>query len=302
MSQDLDINSLLVRDADNFFGIDPELATFERARFVVIQAPFEKTVSYGGGTSAGPSAMRTSSQHVEFYDEDLEDTPMLEHGVATTAELDCNCDGEEINQRIYQVAKQVVAAGKIPALVGGEHTVSFGNVKACWEKYSDLSVLHFDAHSDMRDTYMGQKWNHATAAARINELCPITQVGIRSREHGKETGHPDRPVVCYPAHKFRRGGQWFDDVINNLSEHVYITVDVDGFDPSVMPGTGTPEPGGLDWWTVIDLIHRACREKTVVGFDVVEVAPMEGTQQTEYAASKLLAKLINYTAAYTDWK
>jgi len=297
----LDIPSIIVTDDDNYFGVEPKKATFEAARFVVIQAPYEQTVSYGSGTGAGPRAIRTASQHVEFYDDELDDTPILKHGVATTEELDCDCDGEEINNRIYQVAKQVVAAGKVPVLIGGEHTVSFGNVRACAEKYKGLSILHFDAHSDMRDTYMGQKFNHATAAARMNELCPITQVGIRSREHGREFGHPDRPVTCFPAFKYRRQGEWFDDVIKSLSDTVYITVDVDGFDPSVMPGTGTPEPGGLDWWTVIDLIHRTCQEKTVIGFDVVEVAPLEGTQQTEFAAAKLLAKLVNYTAFYRKW-
>jgi agmatinase len=299
---DLSIDSLLVRDGDNYFGLEPKLAAFERAGFVVIQAPFEKTVSYGHGAGAGPRAIRSASQQVEFYDDEIDDSPILKHGVATTEELDCDCDGEEINRRIYEVARQIVAANKIPALIGGEHTVSYGSVRACHEKYPKLSVLHFDAHSDMRDTYMGQKWNHATAAARINELCPITQIGIRSRERGDEKGSPARPVRCYPAFKYRHAGPWFDDVIGSLSENVYITVDVDGFDPSVMPGTGTPEPGGLDWWTVIDLIHRACRERTVVGFDVVEVAPLEGTQQTEYAAAKLLSKMINYTAHYGSQK
>lgn len=297
----LDINALAASIEDAYFGLDEELATLDRANYVIIQAPYAATVSYGGGTEAGPEAIMRASQQVEFYDDELDAEPILSAGVYTTSPLPCDCDGEEINKRIYEVARQAVALGKTPALIGGEHTVSYGNVKACWEKHENLSILHFDAHSDLRDSYAGQKWNHATAAARFNELCPIVQCGIRSREtrQADESGLSKKhPVWCYPAFKYRKGGDWYEEAVGHLSENVYITIDVDGFDPSVMPGTGTPEPGGLDWWTVVDLIHKTCRERNVVGFDIVEVAPLEGTQQTEFAAAKLLAKLINYTTVY----
>ncbi|MCA8939405.1 MAG: arginase family protein, partial [Planctomycetes bacterium] len=173
------IESMVVTSDDLWFAVEPSLSTLERAKFVVIEAPYEATVSYGGGTAAGPAAIRAASQQVEFYDDELDATPILKEGVCSITPLNCECDGEEINKRIYSVAKQAVEMNKIPALIGGEHTVSYGNIRACWEKYPNLSVLHFDAHSDLRETYAGQKWNHATAAARFNELCPIVQIGIR---------------------------------------------------------------------------------------------------------------------------
>ena len=295
--QDLGVASLAVRGDDNFFAIDPQLATFERARFVVIQAPFAATVTYGGGAEKGPRAIWDASQQVELFDEMFGREHITEHGVCTLKALNTKCDGAEINCRIYEVARQVVAAGKIPILVGGEHTVSFGAVKACWEKYPDLSCLHIDAHSDLRDEYHGSKFNHATAAARINELCSIVQAGIRSREQ-YEPGHPDRPVHVYHAFQYRDSGTWQDEAVSRLSRNVYLTIDVDGFDPSVFPATGTPEPGGLSWYTGLDLIERACKTRNIVGFDIVEVAPVKESHQTEFAAARLMSRIIAFVSQY----
>jgi len=296
-SQNLRVASLVVQGGNNYFAIDPKLATFERARFVVIQAGFDKTVSYGGGAGGGPKAIWNASQQVELFDEITGHEHILEHGVCTLKPLNCDCDGAEINRRIHEVARQVVDAGKIPVLVGGEHTVSFGAVKACWEKYPELSILHIDAHSDLRDEYHGQKFNPATPPARMNELCPIVQAGIRSRE-AFEPGHPDRPVHCYHAFQYRDSGPWQDEAVSRLSRNVYLTVDVDGFDPSVFPATGTPEPGGLSWYTGLDLIERAARSRNIVGFDIVEVAPVKGSHQTEFAAARLMGRIIAFIAHY----
>lgn len=295
--QDLSVASLVVRGDDNYFAIDPKIATFERARFVIIQAPFAATVTYGAGTDKGPRAIHEASQQVELFDEMFGREHITEHGVCTLKPLNCKCDGAEINRRIYEVARQVVAAGKIPILVGGEHTVSFGAVKACWEKYPDLSCLHIDAHSDLRDEYHGAKFNHATAAARINELCSIVQAGIRSRE-AYEPGHPDRPVHVYHAFQYRDSGVWQDEAVSRLSRNVYLTIDVDGFDPSVFPATGTPEPGGLSWYTGLDLIERACKTRNIVGFDIVEVAPVKESHQTEFAAARLMSRIIAFVSQY----
>ncbi|MCC6575208.1 MAG: agmatinase [Planctomycetes bacterium] len=296
-AQDLSIAALEVKGENNYFAIEPDLASFKRAKFVVIQAPFDKTVTYGGGTGGGPAAIWNASQQVELFDEQTGEEPILQHGVCTLKPLNCDCDGEEINRRIYEVAKQVVKAGKIPILIGGEHTVSFGAVKACWEKYPDLSILHFDAHSDLRDEYHGQKFNHATAAARMNELAPIVQCGIRSRE-AYEPGAKERPVTVYHAFKYNQSGPWVDEAVGKLSRNVYLTIDVDGFDPSVFPATGTPEPGGLTWWLGLEIIERAAKSRNIVGFDVVEVAPVKGNHVTEFAAARLVGKVIAYIARY----
>lgn len=286
-----------VPDEQRYFGLEDELASYERAELVIIQAPYEATVSYGVGTSKGPAAIMKATRQVELYDEEMDAESVPQRGVYTTAPLDTDCDGEEICQRIYKVAKYAVADGKVPVLIGGEHTVSYGNVRAVAEKYGkQLSILHIDAHSDLRQEYAGKKFNHATAAARFGELAPIVQVGIRSRErsHADEVADMPHAIWCYHAFEIAGRTDWIDEAVGHLTDTIYITVDVDGFDPSVFPGTGTPEPGGLEWWQGMELFRKACTGRRVVGLDIVEVAPLPGTQQSEFAAGRMLSKLINY--------
>lgn len=293
-----DINSLVVTDEDNFFGLEPELASFERAKFVVMSAPYEGTVSYGIGTGAGPKAIRVASQQVELFDEITQAEHIPRHGVCTLRAFNPDCSAEEMTMgQIYPVAQQIVKAGKFPILVGGEHSVSSGAVKAVHEVYPDLSVLQIDAHSDMRDAYGEDKFSHASVSARINEWCPIVQVGIRSRER-MEPGHPERPVHCYHAFDYHTEGPWIDEAISKLSRNVYLTIDVDGFDPSVFPGTGTPEPGGLSWYLGLKIIQRLAQSRNIVGFDVVEVAPTEGQQVSEFAAARLMGRIIAFISHY----
>jgi agmatinase len=294
-----DIRDLVVTDDDNFFGLEPELATFERARFVVMSAPFEGTVSYGKGTGAGPDAIRRASQQVELFDEITRDEHIPRHGVCTLKPFDVNCTAGELYERIHAVTAQIVKAGKVPILVGGEHSVSPGAVRAVFEGYPDLSVFQIDAHSDMRDSYQGDKHSHACAAARFNEHSPVVQAGIRSRE-AIEPGHPDRPVTAYHAFEYHTPGPWIDEAVNRLTRNVYLTIDVDGFDPSVFPGTGTPEPGGLSWYLGLQIIRRLTQQRSVVGFDIVEVAPIDGQQVSEFAAARLMGRIIAFISE--AWK
>ncbi|MCA8913320.1 MAG: agmatinase [Planctomycetes bacterium] len=293
-----DLTDLLVTDDDNFFGLEPELTTLERARIVVMSAPYEGTVSYGKGTGAGPEAIRRASQQVELFDEITGEEHIPRHGVATLKAFNPDCTAEEMTiGQVYPAAKQIFEAGKFPILVGGEHSVSPGAVKAAFETYPDLSVFHIDAHSDMRESYDEDKHSHACAAARINEWCPIVQVGIRSREKF-EPGHPDRPVHCYHAWDYHTEGPWIDEAIGKLSRNVYLTIDVDGFDPSVFPGTGTPEPGGLTWYLGLKIIQKLAKARNIVGFDIVEVAPTEGQQVSEFAAARLMGRTIAFVSKY----
>lgn len=293
-----DVRELVVRGEDNFFAIPPELATFERARFVVMSAPFEGTVSYGGGTAAGPRAVHTASQQVELFDEITGAEHITRHGVCTLKPFNTRCSAEELTMgRIYPVARQIVAAGKFPILIGGEHSVSPGAVKAVAEGWPDLSIFHIDAHSDLREAYHDDAYSHASAAARMNEYAPIVQVGIRSRE-AFEPGRPDKPVHCYHAFEYNTPGAWMDEAVGKLSRNVYLTIDVDGFDPSVFPGTGTPEPGGLSWYMGLDFIKKIARSRNIVGLDIVEVAPVKGTQVTEFAAARLLGRIIAFVSAW----
>jgi agmatinase len=293
-----DINSLVVTDEDNFFGLEPELASFERAKFVVMSAPYEGTVSYGIGTGAGPKAIRVASQQVELFDEITQAEHIPRHGVCTLRAFNPDCSAEEMTMgQIYPVAQQIVKAGKFPILVGGEHSVSSGAVKAVHEAYPDLSVLQIDAHSDMRDAYGEDKYSHASVSARINEWCPIVQVGIRSRER-MEPGHPERPVHCYHAFDYHNEGPWIDEAISKLTRNVYLTIDVDGFDPSVFPGTGTPEPGGLSWYLGLKIIQRLAQSRNIVGFDIVEVAPVPSQQVSEFAGARLMGRIIAFISHY----
>jgi agmatinase len=293
-----DVRKLVVMGDDNFFGIEPELATFERARIVVMSAPYEGTVSYGKGTGAGPAAIKRASQQVELFDEITRAEHIPVHGVCTLKPFDPKCSAEEMTMgKIYPVAKQIVDAGKLPVLVGGEHSVSPGAVKAVAEKYPDLSILHIDAHSDLRDAYHDDQYSHASAAARMNEYASIVQIGIRSRER-IEPGRADKPVWCYHAYDYRQSGPWIDEAISHLSPNVYLTIDVDGFDPSVFPGTGTPEPGGLSWYTGLDVVEKLCKARNVVGFDIVEVAPTKGTQVSEFAGARLMGRIIAFISHY----
>ncbi|MBZ0137778.1 MAG: agmatinase [Planctomycetes bacterium] len=292
------LKDLLVTDDDNFFGLEPELASLERAKFVVMSAPYEGTVSYGKGTGAGPEAIRLASQQVELFDEITRDSHIPRHGVATLKPFNPDCSAEEMTiGQIYPATQQILEAGKFPILVGGEHSVTPGAVKAVHERVPDLSVFHIDAHSDMREAYHDDPYSHASAAARINEWCPIVQVGIRSRER-IEPGHPDRPVHCYHAWDYHAEGPWIDEAIGKLTRNVYLTIDVDGFDPSVFPGTGTPEPGGLTWYLGLKIIQKLAQSRNIVGFDIVEVAPTEGQQVSEFAAARLMGRIIAFISHY----
>ncbi len=292
------LEKLVVKGDDNFFGLEPDETTLKRSRFVVMSAPYEGTVSYGKGTGAGPAAIRRASQQVELFDEITGREHIPRHGVCTLKPFNARCTAEQMTMgQIYPVTRQIVKAGKFPVLVGGEHSVSPGAVKAVWESYPDLSVFHIDAHSDMRDAYHDNKFSHASAAARINEWCPIVQVGIRSREKF-EPGHPDRPVHVYHAWQYHTPGAWMDEAVSRLSRNVYVTIDVDGFDPSVFPGTGTPEPGGLSWYLGLELLRKVAQLRNIVGFDVVEVAPTKGEQVSEFAGARLMGRLIAFISEY----
>ncbi|MCF6228471.1 MAG: agmatinase [Planctomycetes bacterium] len=292
-----ELNDLAVNFPLNFFAIEEEYSAFDKSKFIVIQAPFEGTVSYGQGTAAGPAAILKASQQVELFDEITGKEHIPERGVCTLKPIDVTGGGEAIFERLYNLTRQVVKAGKTPILIGGEHSVTPGTFKAIAEEWPDLGVLQIDAHSDMRDVYQGDKYSHACAAARMNELAPIVQVGVRSRERF-ETGHPDRPVTTYHGHEIANSNTWIDEAIGKLPRNVYLTIDVDGFDPSVFPGTGTPEPGGLGWYQGLELNRKLAMARNIVGFDIVEVAPIEGQQVSEFAAARLMSRVIAFISEY----
>ena len=283
---------------ESFLAIpEPELCNYESSRFVIQQVPYEHTSSYLQGSSKGPGAMIEASHFVEFYDEMLDMESYRHGGIATLPAIDFN--GSIDADAIALIEKETSAHlenGKYVISVGAEHTVTFGFVKAFKKKYSDIHVLQIDAHSDLRMSYHDNIYSHASVMARVHEHgVPLTQIGIRAqcKEESDLIKSSDRINTFY-AHTIRTSSTWMDDAIKTLGKKVYLTIDADGFDPSVMPCVGTAEPNGLYWDETIRFLQKVFSERNVVGFDIVEIAPQEGQILTQYNCAKLLYRLIGF--------
>jgi agmatinase len=286
---------------DNFLALENDNSNFDNSKVAIVSAPYEHTVSYGGGTKYGPEAIIKASQFVEFYDEEFDRELCFEQGICTIEPLDfggkANKDALDM---IYNQVKELLAKDKFVITLGGEHTISSAPIKAHHEKYPNMSILQFDAHSDFRDTYEGSKYSHASIMARVAEFFPndkITQVGIRAQCIEEANFIKENKVNTFYANAIRRGvhGQdWQQSVVDTLSDEVYITFDVDYFDPSIMPATGTPEPDGFLYHETLDLLRKIkAAGKRVIGFDVVELAPMEGLSHPDILTASLIYKMLN---------
>jgi agmatinase len=259
--------------------------------------PYEGTVSYLSGTAAGPRAILEASRQVEKLDEEfLEEFGNI--GIATVAPVAPAKTPEEEMRRVARAAGRILDDGKFLLTLGGEHSISSPIVRMAAKVYDDLSVLQIDAHGDLRDTYTQTPYSHGAVMRRILEVTPdICQVGIRSFSKEELDDCPDRVRKFFTPRKIARQADWIARVLKMLTRRVYITIDIDGFDPAFAPGTGTPEPGGLDWYQVTDLLREVCRKRQVVAADIVEVRPIPPGQQTEYLAARLAYKIITYTHA-----
>jgi agmatinase len=289
--------------ASNFLALERAHSAFDTSRIVVLPAPYEHTVSYGGGTRRGPAAIIKASQYVEFYDEELDRELCNEAGVATLPAV--NFGKRKHAAALGHLEKSVAGLlrhDKFVITLGGEHTISLAPVRAHLTKWPDLSVLQFDAHSDLRQEYQGSPYSHACVMARIAEVMDprrIVQVGIRAQCVEESRMIRDRGITTLYAHQIRGDAGWEDRALAALTEHVYVTFDVDGLDPSIMPATGTPEPNGLYWSEVMRFLRRVGSSKRIVGCDVVELAPMKGLHHPDLTAAKLVYKLMNYAMQST---
>ncbi|CAN5467821.1 agmatinase [soil metagenome] len=282
----------------NFLGItEPEFCKYEKSKFVIQSAPYEHTSSYVAGSFKGPAAILEASHFVEFYDEMLGLETYKQGGIATAVpmEFDGKVDADAINL-IEEATDKFLKDGKFVISLGAEHTVTLGFVKAHQKHYKNLSVLQLDAHADLRFSYQDNLFSHASVMARVHELeIPLTQVGIRALSTPEaELSAASNNITTIYAHQVRRNANWMDTAINSLTENVYLTIDADGFDPSIMPAVGTAEPGGLLWDETMDFIQRVAEKKNIVGFDIVECAPIEGTVLSEYTLAKLLYRIIGF--------
>lgn len=274
----------------NFASLDDEDSSFERSRVVVLPVPYDSTVTARAGTRDGPRAIIEASADMELYDVGLCIEPWR-HGIHTLPELAPHTGSPEaMCDRIEAVVGEMIDAGKFVVTLGGEHTVAVGAVRAHAKRTPGLSVLAFDAHSDMRDEYLDSKFNHACTLRRAHEHAPVTQVGLRSASFEDAAFVRDEGLAFYSPREFRLAGA--EAVAARLSDDVYITIDLDNFDPSEMSAVGTPEPGGLHWDEVSDLLIAVTKTKRVVGFDVTELSPSLGPRSCAQLAAKLTYRLI----------
>lgn len=282
---------------NNFLAIEEEYSNYKDSQVVVLSAPFEATVSYGHGTKNGPKGILKSSHYVEFYDEEFDRELCFEKGICALAPM--NFEKLSVKKSldlIYKNVSQVLNDGKFPIVLGGEHSISAPIAKAFSEKYQNLSILQFDAHSDLRNEYSGTPHSHASVMARVAEFNKdIVQIGIRAQCIDEAKFIKENNINTFYMRSIRSGkyGDWMREALNKLNENVYITFDVDGFDPSFMANTGTPEPGGLFWDETIEFLKMVGKERNVVGFDVVELAPVKANPSPDFIAAKLTYKLLN---------
>jgi len=278
-----------------FLGLTKEESSFEHSPYVILPVPYERTTTYGQGTAEGPEAIVSASQEVELYDDETRSEP-FRAGIHTAPAVDCaELESEAMVEAARSRSVELIAAGKMVITLGGEHSVSVGPVAAYAETYADLSVLQSDAHTDLRESYQANRFSHACAMQRIRDHTQRT-VGVGIRNYSAEEAEriEEQRIKIYHARDIVGRDGWYETVIDDLSEHVYITIDLDGLDPSIMPGVGTPEPGGLGWYEVLALLRRVTETHRVLGFDVVELCPNETDKGPDFMAAKLIYKMLSY--------
>lgn len=280
----------------NFGGIaEPEYSGFEAARVLVLPVSYEGTVSYGTGTGAGARAIVDASRNMELYDEELDAEP-FKIGIHTLAEMPPLETPEAMVDSLYKRMRELVETNKFVVSLGGEHSISAPLIRAHAEKYHNISILQIDAHADLRDEYDGTKHSHASFMARCVKdwRIPAVQVGIRSISAEEARSLDDLPTKIFWAKDIVGRTDWIDRAIDNLTDNVYLTIDIDGLDPSLVPTTGTPEPGGLGWYEVLTLIRKLAERKRIVGMDLVEYSFVEANPAPAFLCAKLVYKSLAY--------
>lgn len=276
-----------------FGGLPDEYTAFETARILIWPVPFEATTTFLKGTALGPHAIIEASRHLELYDEELE-AEVYRLGIHTLPPAPVNAPLEEVIERLYHEARRWLETEKFLCTLGGEHSITSPIVRAVAERYPDLSVLQIDAHADLRQSYDGTPYSHASVAARLVEICPVVQVGVRALSLEEARARHQLPITTFFAKDLHDPREWIPQVIERLSPRVYLTIDVDGLDPSLIPATGTPEPGGLSWSETLRLIRQVAEQRTIVGMDVTELCPMPGHEASNFIVAKLIYKTLGY--------
>jgi agmatinase len=280
-----------------FGGALPHVRSFDDSRVVILPVPVDRTTSYVAGTRNGPREILQASSHMELWDEEV-GADVHGIGIFTLPEMDLPF-GEmpALMDEIRRVASEIFARDKFLVTLGGEHSITPPLVAAAAAKHEGLSVLQIDAHADLRDCYMGTRRNHACAMRRSLEYARVTQVGIRSMSTEEAEAVAGLGTAVFYDATMRRDPEWIDRIVETLTGPVYITIDVDGLDPAIMPATGTPEPGGLSWYEILALLRATIARRTVVACDVVELSPLPGIMAPNFLCAKLIYKILTYRFA-----
>jgi agmatinase len=276
---------------NNFGGIESQYGNRKRAEIFLQSIPYDGTSTWGKGANKGFEAFMEAAENMELYDIET-DYEVYKKGIHVLKEAPNFDSPEAMYQYTYENTCQLLKENKFLSFFGGEHSISIGIIKAFYEYYKNLTVLQIDAHADLRPQYEGTPYNHACAVHDASKNCNLIQVGIRSMDVSEKI-HMDYDKV-YFAEKIQNDNNWINRSIEQMTENVYITFDLDAFDPSIMPATGTPEPGGLDWHTVTKYLKKLFTQKNVVGFDIVELAPIMGVKAPQFLAAKLYYKMLSY--------
>jgi len=276
--------------AGSFLGLPPAYSAYNSSRIVILPVPFDQTSSYKKGSDRGPAALIEASRHLELYDIET-DAEIYKLGLHTAAPVEAQHSAQMLEQTYARVTSYL-REGKFVVSLGGEHSITLASASAHAEAFSPIGILQLDAHADLREAYEGNRFSHACVMARILELPQVQSVvavGIRSMSRGEKKRQAG--VRTFFSHEIL-GGEWYKQVVDALPERVYMTIDLDVFDPALMPSTGTPEPGGLTWQQIMKLIKEVCATRTLVGFDVVELCPSAETSP-DFLAAKLVYRTLS---------
>ncbi len=275
-----------------FHGEDVPQGEPEKALFHVIPVPYEKTVSYGGGAGQGPEAILAASAQLELFDG--KSIP-ADFGIFTSPAVDCSGKAADSLANIGKAVTHCLSLNKIPVVLGGEHTVTTPVVESLLKKHGRIGVVHFDAHADLRDSYEGSPWSHACVMKRLFDLdVPLLQLGTRSYSYEEHCFRQEKGICCHDAEDIFRNGVEAVQLPSGFPDCIYVSFDIDCLDPSLIPATGTPVPGGLTWYQVMWLLEKVMKERVCVGFDVVELAPIAGLHGASYAAAQLVYNIMGY--------
>lgn len=274
-----------------YAGIPEKYAKLDSSKIVLIPVPYDGTSTWQKGADKGPEAFLHASENMELYDIETQ-TEVYKQGVFLADAVTENSSPEAMVEAVHKATKNYIKRNKFVTIFGGEHSISIGTIRAFNECFDNLTVLHIDAHADLRKTYQGSSCNHACAVYEASQTTNLIQVGIRSMDI-IETTVMDKDKT-YFAHEMAQDDSWMDSAIEQMTENVFITFDLDAFDPSILPSTGTPEPGGLFWYETLEFLKMVFEEKNVVGFDIVELCPNEHEKSSDFLAAKLYYKMLSY--------